>query len=592
MNTSSRVRLLIELWNALSIARRRQLVLLLPLMVLASISEMLSIGAILPFLSALTAPEKVFQYLSAQGLTEAFGLSQPNQLLLPLTAIFGTACLLAGTIRLCLLWATTRLSFAAGADLSTEIYRRTLYQPYSVHVARNTSQLITGVSHKTNDVIYGVMTPALNVVSSCFMLVAILLTLLVIDSMIAIVAFVGFGLIYLTVVRLTRQRLSSNSAAIARDSTLVIKCLQEGLGGIRDVLIDGTQQTYCEIFRQADVSLRYAQGNNQFIGLCPRFGVETLSLLLISGLAYMLARQEHGIAAAIPVLGALALGAQRLLPLLQQVYGGWAAIRGGEASLRDVLAFLGQALPESPETSSEQTPVTFVCEIKLEQVSFCYSPKSPEVLREIDLVIPRGSRMGFIGSTGGGKSTLLDLIMALLQPTTGTLSVDGQPITSRNCRQWQEHVAHVPQSIFLVDATIEENIAFGVPRERIDSDRVREAAQKAQLTDTIESWSEGYQTHVGERGVRLSGGERQRSVIARALYKRVDVIVFDEATSALDAETERAVMRAIEALDSNLTILIITHRLPTLSRCDRIVELNAGRVQRICSYNEIVKYTP
>lgn len=592
MNPGSNFKFLFELWGSLSIARQRQLVLLLFLMVLASIAEMLSIGAVLPFLGVITAPEKVFQHPSAQPLIEVLSLSHPRQLILPLTVAFGMAALLAGIIRLCLVWATTRLSFAAGADLSMEIYRRTLYQPYSVHVARNTSQVITGISNKTNEVIYGVMTPAMNVVSSCLMLVAILLTLLAINATIALSAFVGFGLIYLTVVRLTRKRLSSNGDVIARDSTLVIKCLQEGLGGIRDVLIDGTQQTYCEIYQRADVSLRRAQGNNQFIGLCPRYGVETLGMLLIAGLAYLLARQEDGIASAIPVMGALALGAQRLLPVQQQLYSGWASIRGNEASLRDVLALLRQPLPESLETSSEQTLVTFSREIALKKLSFRYSPKMPFILQEIDLVIPKGSRMGFIGSTGSGKSTLLDLVMGLLQPSTGTISVDGQPIIGGTCRQWQKHVAHVPQAIFLADTTIAENIAFGVPQEKIDNELVRDAARKAQLADTIEKWTEGYQTRVGERGVRLSGGQRQRIGIARALYKRADVIIFDEATSALDTETERAVMKAIEALDSNLTILIIAHRLSTLSSCDRIVELNAGRVQRIGSYHDIVQHAP
>jgi ABC-type multidrug transport system fused ATPase/permease subunit len=588
MKSSESPRLLLELWRKLPLVRRRQLVLLLLLMVVASIAEMLSIGAVLPFLGVLTAPDKVFHHPSARTLIDALGLSEPNQLLLPLTAVFGIAALLAGAIRLCLVWATTRLSFAAGADLSMEIYRRTLYQPYSVHVARNTSEVITGISNKTNEVIYGVMTPALNVVSSCFMLVAILLALLYINTSIALSAFGGFGLIYLIVARLTRKRLSRNGDVIARDSTLVIKCLQEGLGGIRDVLIDGTQQTYCGIYRKADVSLRRAQGNNQFIGLCPRYGVETLGMLLIAGLAYLLGRQEQGIASAIPVMGALALGAQRLLPVLQQAYGGWASIHGSQASLRDVLALLRQPLPKSLQAGSERNPVTFAREIALRQVSFRYSPEMPLVLNELDLVIPKGSRTGFIGSTGSGKSTLLDLVMALLQPTAGTLNVDSQPITSRNCRHWQDHIAHVPQTIFLADTTIEENIAFGLPRDKIDGALLREAARQAQLADTIDGWPEGYQTRVGERGVRLSGGQRQRIGIARALYKRADVIIFDEATSALDTETERAVMQAIEALDRNLTILIIAHRLSTLSSCDQIVELHAGRVLRKGSYHDIV----
>jgi ABC-type bacteriocin/lantibiotic exporter with double-glycine peptidase domain len=585
MKSGSSIGLLFELYSFLSTKRRRQLVLLLALMVLASISEMLSIGAVVPFLSVLAAPEKLFHHSSARPLIDALSLSQPNQLLLLLTLAFGMAALLAGVIRLCLVWATTRLSFAVGADLSMEIYRRTLYQPYAVHVARNTSEIITGISSKTNEVIYGIMTPSLNVVSSCFMLAAILVALLTINASIALSAFGGFGIIYLIVIRLTRKRLSSNGDVIARDSTLVIKCLQEGLGGIRDVLIDGTQQVYCDVYRRADLSLRRAQGNNQFIGLCPRYGIETLGMLLIAGLAFALARQDQGITSALPVMGALALGAQRLLPVLQQAYGGWASIRGSQASLRDVLALLRQRLPESTE-ASDRTPLVFTREIRLNQLTFRYGPELPFILQELDLVIPKGSRVGFIGSTGSGKSTLLDLVMGLLEPTTGTLSVDGQPIIGSNCRQWQEHVAHVPQTIFLADTSIEENIAFGVPREKIDRSLLRDAAMQAQLAETIENWPMGYQTLVGERGIRLSGGQRQRIGIARALYKRADVIIFDEATSALDTETERSVMSAVDQLDNNITILIIAHRLSTLSSCDQVHELTQGKVKIVKISNE------
>lgn len=588
MNTDPSFKYLRELWVALSITRRRQLALLLVLMVIASVAEVFSIGSVLPFLGVLTAPDKVFNHPLIAPIATAMGLSGPSQLLLPLTVVFGVSVLFAGVTRLCLVWATTRLSFAVGADLSMEIYRRTLYQPYSVHVSRNTSEVITAIANKTNEVIYGVMTPTLNVVSSCFMLVAILVTLLTIDANVALSAFAGFGLIYFIVVRLTRERLASNSEVISRDSTLVIKCLQEGLGGIRDVLIDGAQQTYFDIYRKADVSLRRAQANNQFIGLCPRYGIETLGMLLIAGLAFKLASQENGIVSAIPVLGALALGAQRLLPVLQQAYGGWASIRGSQSSLVDVLALLKQPLPESRDVSNGNPTVTFENEIVLKQFSFRYNLELPTIIDGLNLVIPKRSRIGLIGGTGCGKSTLLDLLMGLLLPTSGAMMVDGVEICEDNCRQWQKKIAHVPQSIFLADATIEENIAFGILPENIDRVLLVEAARQAQLTATIDDLPEGYQTRVGERGLRLSGGQRQRIGIARALYKRAEVIIFDEATSALDMDTERAVMHAIDSLDSNLTILIVAHRLSTLSSCDAIVELHEGKVRRVGTYSDIV----
>jgi ATP-binding cassette subfamily B protein len=210
------------------------------------------------------------------------------------------------------------------------------------------------------------------------------------------------------------------------------------------------------------------------------------------------------------------------------------------------------------------------------------------VLNNFDLVIAKGSRIGFIGTTGSGKSTLIDIVMGLLQPTQGALEIDGHPITTANHRAWQAHIAHVPQAIFLADSSIEENIAFGVPKEHIDPQRVRQAARQAQIADIIESWPEQFQTFVGERGIRLSGGQRQRIGIARALYKRADVIIFDEATSALDNDTEQAVMDAIEGLSEGLTILIIAHRLSTLRNCTQIVELGDCGLKKIGTYQEVI----
>jgi len=218
----------------------------------------------------------------------------------------------------------------------------------------------------------------------------------------------------------------------------------------------------------------------------------------------------------------------------------------------------------------------------LKQISFRYNQQSPWVLKNLDLTIAKGSRIGFIGATGCGKSTLLDIIMGLLQPTDGTVEIDDQLITAGNHRSWQAHIAHVPQVIFLADSSIEENIAFGVHKDRIDHDRVRQAARQAQLADIIESWPDKYLTVVGERGVQMSGGQCQRIGIARALYKRSDVIIFDESTSALDSDTEEAVMQAIEALSDDLTILIIAHRLTTLKNCTEIVELgNCGILSHV-----------
>jgi ABC-type multidrug transport system fused ATPase/permease subunit len=580
--------LLKRLWQHIGRRRRGQFGLLLVLILLASFAEILSIGAVLPFLGALTAPERIFEFSAAQPLIHALRITEPKQLLLPITIAFGIAALVAGVMRLLLLWVSTRLSFSAGADLSVSIYRRTLYQPYAVHCARNSSEIVNGISSKAKAVI-NIINMTLTLISSSVMLIIILFALLSLNPFIALVAFGGLGLIYAVISKITHRRLLFNSQHIARESSQVIKSLQEGLGGIRDILIDGSQETYCNIYRKADFILRDATGSNMFISASPRYAMEALGMIFIAALAYSMTRQAGGVANAIPMLGSLALGAQRLLPILQQAYGAWSGIQGGRASLQDALDLLDQPLPDyANQPTDERLPFNHT--ISLKQLDFRYSAQTPYVLKEINLSIAKGSRVGFIGVTGSGKSTLLDIIMGLLQPTDGSLEIDSQTVTPINQRSWQAHIAHVPQAIFLADSTIAENIAFGVPKDQIDPWRVRRAAEQAQIAESIESWPKQYETFVGERGIRLSGGQRQRIGIARALYKQADVIIFDEATSALDNETEQAVMQAIEHLSDEITILIIAHRLTTLKSCTQIVELGVSGIKKIGTYQQIVNY--
>jgi ATP-binding cassette subfamily B protein len=375
---------------------------------------------------------------------------------------------------------------------------------------------------------------------------------------------------------MSSERLRRNSQRIAYEQTQMVKALQEGLGGIRDVLLDGTQPAYCDIYRQADHPFRRAQGSNFFISGSPRFAMEALGMVLIAALTYVLSLKAGGIAEALPVLGALALSAQRLLPALQQIYGAWAGITGSHASLADTIALLEQPMPA--EILHTHAPLHFQDTIRFDAVRFRYAGDSPWVLNGLNLTIRKGARVGFVGSTGSGKSTMMDLLMGLLMPTEGELLVDGQPISGMRVRAWQQTIAHVPQSIYLADTTLAENIAFGVPPDNIDLGRVQQVAHQAQIADFIESRPEGYQAHVGERGIRLSGGQRQRIGIARALYKQASVLVFDEATSALDNSTEKSVIEAIEGLNRDLTILFIAHRLSTISNADEIIVLQKGSI--------------
>lgn len=574
-------------WAHLATRRKRQLAVLLVLMILASFAEVLSLGAVLPFLGVLTQPEKVFAYPAIQPLLGWLNIETTQALLLPITLIFIVAALLTGGMRLLLLYVQTKLSYAIGADFSYQIYRRTLYQPYAVHVSRNSSEVISGVTAKVAMIISYFLTPILTLISSAVFLVAILAALVMVNPWMSLTAFLGFGAIYGTVIMVTRRRLNACSQRMSRESNQVVKVLQEGLGGIRDVLLDGTQETYCQQYRQADIPLRHAQASSTIIGGSPRFAAEALGMAFIAILAYAMASRDGGITGTIALLGVLALGAQRLLPVLQQAYMAVVQLRSGRHSLQDVLGLLNQPIDEQIY-SRDATELPFQREIRLESLEFRYGPQSPQVLHGLNLTIPRGSRIGFIGTTGSGKSTLLDIIMGLLNPTGGVLRIDDVPLSPGTQRAWQRRIAHVPQSIYLADASIAENIAFGLPPQKIDRGRLRQAAQMAQIEDYIESLPDGYDAHVGERGVRLSGGQRQRIGIARALYKRAEVIILDEATSALDNATEQAVMNAIDALDRNLTVLIIAHRVTTLRGCSQIVELKGGEIVNIGRYAEMI----
>lgn len=579
--------LLKALWSHIGPHHQRQLYLLLALMFLVAMAEMVSIGAIFPFLAALTAPEKVFEHPVGQWLVGFLSLTSPSELLFPITVIFAVAIAGAGCMRLLLVWVQTNLSYAIGADLALEVYRRTLHQPYQVHTGRNSSEVINGVYSKASGISTYVILPILTIISSVTLMLGILLTLISVNPVVSLVALAGFGAIYAGVVKATHGRLLRNSRQVADEAGNVIRSLQEGLGGIRDVLLDRSQAVYCETFRRADLSMRAAQINSTFIAQSPRFATEALGMLLIAALAYRLASADGGLIGAMPVLGALALGAQRMLPLVQQCFQAWSAVRANQASLSDTIELLEQ--PHSTTVEASQViPLDFKRELQLDNIWFRYNAASDWVLKGVSLNIAKGATIGLVGITGCGKSTVLDVVMGLLPPTQGRLVVDGKVVGDAELGPWQLNIAHVPQSVFLADSSIASNIAFGVPDDQIDMLRVRDAAQRAELLTTIEALPNRFAEHVGERGVRLSGGQRQRIGIARALYKRAEVLILDEATSALDTETEQAIMHSIEALGSEITVLIVAHRLNTLNSCDVIVELSKGEISRMRTYQDIL----
>jgi ABC-type multidrug transport system fused ATPase/permease subunit len=581
--SSSLKNLLIRLWFHLNVRRRKQFVSLLFLMIFTSIIEIISIGSIVPFLAALTSQEK----LSTKSVFFFFEFLGKDHFVVYITILFCSLSVFSALTRLALLTLSTKLSFASGADLSLYIYQKVLYQPYRVHVGMNSSETINGISNKTGSIISSVIFPLLTFISSSVLFISVLIALILIDPMISIIVTIIFGSLYALLTIKTRLKKIQNSGIIADQSSKRIKILQEGLGGIRDVIIDGSQSVFCNIYKNADTPFRRAQESNQIIAQSPRFLMEALGILIIAGLTLYLIESKGDISKAIPTIGLLALGAQRILPVMQNIYSSWSAIQGSYVSLQDILRLLDQPLPKYLDKLNPK-PISFNRSIKLKKINFSYSSKRPKVIKDISLTIKKGDLIGIIGPTGSGKTTLTDILMGLLQPTSGVIQVDGKTISKLGLRSWQKHIAHVPQSTFLSDATIGENIAFGFQAEQIDWDKVRFAAKKAQLQDFILSLPDQYNAMVGERGVRLSGGQRQRISIARAFYKSADVLVFDEATSALDNQAEDAIMQSIEDLGDKVTVILIAHRLTTLRKCTKIIKVANGKIEAIGSYQDLI----
>jgi ABC-type multidrug transport system fused ATPase/permease subunit len=569
-----------RLWEHITTRRRKQLLQLFVLTLIASIVEVISIGAVLPFLGVLTSPEIFFENPISVPVIKFLDLKSPHQLVLPLTALFILGVVISAVMRLLLLCSQAHLGYAIGADLSIEIYRRTLYQPYQVHLTRNSSQVIAGMSSKVNQVVGSCILPLLTAISSGVIFLVVLVALIIIEPWLTLIACGSFGLIYYAITLITKKQLKKNSTTISNNSSGLIKALQEGLGGIRNVLMDNTQSTYFDLYKVSDVAMRHAQANNRILGGAPRFLIEALGMSTLALGGYFVAINGPGFSQAVPILGILALGSQKLLPIMQQLYQSLTSLRGAQASLSDVLELLAQPSPPQLHSTLVNT-LKFEYSIKLNSVSFSYNDVNSDILNSVNLEIKKGTSVGLIGLTGSGKSTLLDIFMGLLEPTSGSLEIDGVAITKQNCNAWQAKIAHVPQSFFLADLSVAENIALGIPPSKIDMQRVKAAAEKAQIAKTIESLDKQYDTRVGELGIRLSGGQRQRICIARALYKQANIIVFDEATSALDNETEFALIEAIKTIGHDYTILIVAHRLSALQACDQIYELEKGSIKKL-----------
>jgi ABC-type multidrug transport system fused ATPase/permease subunit len=576
--------LLIQLWSFFSKTRKYQIIFFIFLMIFASLLEAISLTSIIPFLTILENPSKIYFDKNYSLLVNLLNINTPNQLIIPITFIFIIIIIFSGLIRWLLLYYQTKISFSLSSDFSVEMYKRSLYQPYNVHISRNSNNAITAISSKAKSLSSSVILPLLNIFSSTTIVLLIIITLLTIRPGITLSVFMTLSILYYILSIIIKKKLIYYGEIISKQQNNVLKNLQEGFGGIRDVILDNSQEIYYKRYKETDFKLRNSQAKVSMIGSSPKFFFEILGFVSIALYALNTTRESGNINIAIPIIGVFALGLQKLLPLMQQIYSSWTTLKGSQAILRDSLTHLNQ---EYPKFLNNKTRMKITKGIRLENVSFSYEKSQQIVLDKINLSFKVGSKIGIIGTTGSGKSTLLDIIMGLLLPTEGKIYVDDKVINEKNISEWRANIAHVPQSIYLTDASIIENISFGKVQDLNSMDRIILSSKMAKINSKIESMPNGYQTIIGERGVKLSGGQRQRLGIARALYKEADIMIFDEATSALDSLTEEAVMKEIDNYLQRKIIFIVAHRITTLQNCDIIIELEAGRIKTIGKYAEM-----
>ena len=573
MNNNS-FELIKKFWFHIGKKYQFQYILVIFLSIICAFSEALSLGALIPFLSVLVSPDSVFDNPLIFKLAIFFNLNSPDKIILPITLVFVSAVLLSMLLRIFHYWLTIKISFSCGIHLNSKLYSSILNQSYIEHLNLKSSQIISAIQKV--DIVVNALSQVVRLITSIIIVFFITLAIIFINPVVSVITFSLLGGIYYFILIFFKSIVSINSKNISNNRTEIIKSLQDGLGSIRDVILDRTQEYFLNTFKKADGRLKNAELSNSFIEGTPRFLMEALGMVFVSLLAYFLCVHIDGLEKSIPFLGALALAAQRILPSMQQAYNAIVSINGHYSSLSDVLNLLNISNTKQKILSPSQQKLVMNDSIELKNVHFRYNKNSRWIFKGINLKLKKGKKIGIIGTTGSGKTTLFDLLMGLLEPTKGKIYIDGKLLTKKNIASWQENIAHVPQLIFLSDASIAENIAFGT--NEFNFKNITDAARDASANNFIEKLPKKYKTFVGERGISLSGGERQRIAIARAFYKQSSILFFDEATSALDSKTESDVMRAIDSLSPNHTLFIIAHRMTTLKKCDVILQCVDGKV--------------
>lgn len=566
-----------ELWSYFSIDLRSKTLSLLILIIIGSFTESLSLGIVVPYLAFLNNPYSLSDNYFFKTFSHAFGFLGSDYTIQFITLLLIVFVLATAYLRYFVYKSLVSLAANLGSDLSIKVFSNSLSKPYLEHKSTNSSDLIAVITANTDDTMMFVVS-LLQIISSSVLSISIIIAFLVISFKFTLFIALLLLITYAFIGTSYKGKLKSNGLKITQNRRVQIKSLQEGLGAIRDIILCNSQAVYINSYSLADRSLRRSFKKNLVIGVTPKYLLEpiVLSFVLIACFLITISK-TGGLSTYLPIIAGLALGAQRLLPTLQNIFQSWASCSSKTPAVENVLSMLSV----NHETLSGKTILPYKLEnnISLNLLSFKYPLSTTSAFENLNLKIRKGQKIGLIGASGGGKSTLMDLMMGLLAPTSGTIIVDSNfdiNGSHESIISWRKSIAHVPQTIYLCDSSILSNIAFGIDSSQIDVDLVYESAKKAQIYEYIQTLPDKFNTIVGERGVRLSGGQRQRLGIARALYKKVQVLFLDEATSALDPETESNILDELSKLNRDLTIISVAHRISSLKNCDFVYSLDKG----------------